>query len=238
MNPEIICHIMCSVDGKILTDRWTAPCGGVGKGKLMGIYASIGGSLGTDAWMFGKTTLTEGYFPRKYHARDLTPLARPVPCVASPRPGRLFVTADTEADILYDSSTVRGDRMAVILPETAPAEYLDRLRSKGISYLFAGPDGRDLRSAMRTLHTAFGIRSLTLQGGGIIDAAFLRAGLIDTLSIVVYPGIDGSATSTTSFHYQGADNPSHGQSLELLSVQQMDDGVVWLRYKVHHPQSV
>lgn len=87
---------------------------------------------------------------------------------------------------------------------------------------------------MRTLGEVFGIKSLSLQGGGIIDGAFLQAGLIDELSLVVYPGIDGSASSPSIFEYIGKDTlPARGQSLELLSAETLHDGVVWLRYKFH-----
>ena len=110
---------------------------------------------------------------------------------------------------------------------------MEYLQKKGISYLFAGSKGDDLRTAMHTLAETFGVESLSLQGGGIIDGAFLQAGLIDELSLVIYPGIDGSAGSTSIFHYIGKGNPSQGQSLELLSVKEMEDGVVWLRYKFH-----
>ena len=89
---------------------------------------------------------------------------------------------------------------------------------------------------MCTLSEMFDVQSLSLQGGGIIDGAFLQAGLIDELSLVVYPGIDGSADSTSIFQYIGKRNLSQGQSLELLSAQTMDDGVVWLRYKFHRLQ--
>ena len=56
---------------------------------------------------------------------------------------------------------------------------------------------------------------------------------VDELSLVIYPGIDGSTNSTSIFHYIGKGNPSQGQSLELLSVQTMENGVIWLRYKFH-----
>lgn len=174
---------MGSVDGRLLTDRWTEPYNGKSKGELMGIYAAIGRQLNTDAWMFGKNTLCEGYFPKKFHTQDTTPLAHPAPFIAERTSTRLFVVADPDADILYESATVRGDSIVCILPETAPA--------------------------------------------------FLQAGLIDELSLVIYPGIDGSAGSTSIFHYIGKGNPSQGQSLELLSVKEMEDGVVWLRYKFH-----
>ena len=123
--------------------------------------------------------------------------------------------------------------IVAILPETAPAFYLEYLQKKGISYLFAGTKGDNLNIAMQTLAETFGVESLSLQGGGIIDGAFLQAGLIADLSLVIYPGIDGSTNSTSIFHYIGKGNPSQGQSLELLSVQTMENGVIWLRYKFH-----
>ena len=120
------------------------------------------------------------------------------------------------------------------LPETAPADYLDYLQKKDISYLFAGAKGDDLRAAMQTLAEVFGVESLSLQGGGIINGAFLHAGLIDELSLVVYPGIDGSAASPSVFEYIGKEHlPARGQSLELLSAETVQDGIVWLRYCFH-----
>lgn len=47
---------MSSVDGRLLTNRWTEPFNGKNKGELMGIYAAIGRQLNTDAWMFGVDT--------------------------------------------------------------------------------------------------------------------------------------------------------------------------------------
>lgn len=238
MYPKVICHIMSSVDGRLLTDRWTPPFDGKSKNELLGIYAAIGRKLDTDAWMFGKRTLTEGFFPRKFRPAVLKTSPRPEIFVASRSSGRLFIVADPEADILYDSSTVRGDNIAVILPETTPAAYLERLRQQNISYLFAGRDGNDLPQAMQTLDEVFGVKSLSLQGGGIIDGAFLQAGLLDELSLVVYPGIDGSASSPSIFEYVGNDTlPARGQSLELLSTETMPDGVIWLRYKFHKEDS-
>lgn len=233
MYPLVICHVMCSVDGRLLVDRWTAPFDGKSKGELAGIYAAIGTQLNTDAWMFGKNTLCEGYFPKKFHAQDTAPLPHPSPHVAGRTSHRLFVVADPDADILYESSAIRGDCIATILPETAPAVYLEYLRQNGISYLFAGQDGKDLSSAMQTLAETFGVKSLSLQGGGIMDGAFLQAGLIDELSLVVYPGIDGTAGSTSIFQCTGKGKAIQEQSLELISAKTMEDGLVWLRYKFH-----
>lgn len=234
MNPKIICHIMSSVDGRLLTERWTEPFNGKSKGELMGVYAAIGRKLNADAWMFGKNTLQEGYFPKKFHTSDKTPLAHPIPYLAHKTSSRLFVVIDPDADILYESSAVRGDRIVTVLPETAPAAYLEYLQQRDISYLFAGVKGDELNAAMKALAETFGVETLSLQGGGIIDGAFLQAGLIDELSLVVYPGIDGSASSPSIFEYIGREQaPARGLSLELLSAEMVQDGVVWLRYKFH-----
>lgn len=234
MNPKIICHIMSSVDGRLLTERWTEPFNGKSKGELMGVYAAIGRKLNADAWMFGKNTLQEGYFPKKFHTSDKTSLAHPTPYLAHKTSSRLFVVIDPDADILYESSAVRGDRIVTVLPETAPAAYLEYLQQRDISYLFAGVKGDELNAAMKALAETFGVETLSLQGGGIIDGAFLQAGLIDELSLVVYPGIDGSASSPSIFEYIGREQaPARGLSLELLSAETVQDGVVWLRYKFH-----
>lgn len=225
---------MSSVDGRLLTERWTEPFNGKSKGELMDVYAAIGRKLNADAWMFGKNTLQEGYFPKKFHTSDKTPLAHPIPYLAHKTSSRLFVVIDPDADILYESSAVRGDRIVTVLPETAPAAYLEYLQQRDISYLFAGVKGDELNAAMKALAETFGVETLSLQGGGIIDGAFLQAGLIDELSLVVYPGIDGSASSPSIFEYIGREQaPARGLSLELLSAETVQDGVVWLRYKFH-----
>lgn len=86
------------------------------------------------------------------------------------------------------------------------------------------------------LHKHFGVRRISLQGGGIINGAMLAAGLIDQLSLVVYPGIYGLTTAPSIFEYLGAsdEHPTTGQSLELLSAEPRGNGIVWLRYKFHH----
>ena len=105
----------------------------------------------------------------------------------------------------------------------------------GISYVFAGKDGNDMAKAMDALGSEFGMRKVLLEGGGILNGTFLKGGLIDELSLMVYPGIDGLAGKPSIFEYlgKGGDLPAKGQSLELLSVEKLDDGVVWLRYKFH-----
>lgn len=147
---------------------------------------------------------------------------------------RLFSTVEPDADILYTSGKIRGDNMVVILGTNATHAYLAMLEEKGISYIILA-DPTALSDAMTALYEHFGVRKISLQGGGIINGAMLAAGLIDELSLVIYPGIDGLTTSPSIFKYLGAadERPAEGQSLELLSSQALANGNIWLRYRFH-----
>jgi riboflavin biosynthesis pyrimidine reductase len=113
-------------------------------------------------------------------------------------------------------------------------EYLAELREDGVSYLFAGPDGHDLHRAMDILGEAFGVKTLLLEGGGTINGAFLKAGLVDEISLLVYPGIDGLAGVPSIFEYGGGagEKPAAGRSLRHLATETLEGGLVWLHYRV------
>ena len=225
---------MSSVDGRLLPERWTAPFDGTNPSELFKEYAAIGKSLDTDAWMFGKATTREA-FPCKF-----MPKGEPVGesgkvFVGNRTSSRLFITIDPEADILFTSDSLRGDNILTILGENATTDYLAALEERGVSYLVTD-DVYNLRKVFTLVKRYFNVEVISLQGGGIIDGAMLAQGLINELSLVIYPGIDGLTTSPSIFEYLGhsEERPAEGQVLELLSVEQKPHGIVWLRYKFHN----
>ena len=235
MKPKIICHMMSSVDGRLLNARWTLPYGGNTSEEIGTVYAEVGKSLHTDAWMFGKNTLQELYFPAIFSHIGKKQALNLSTHIGKRVSERLFIVADPTGEIAYTAETVRGDNIVTILGKQVSEDYLEHLRSMGISYLFAGTDGADIVLAMHKLYTEFDVRSLSLQGGGWINGSFLKAGLLDELSLLVYPGIDGLSGIPSIFEYPGeADElPASGQSLELLDVTNLGYGVVRLHYKFH-----
>ena len=233
MKPQVICHIMSSVDGRLLPSRWTPPFNGTEAGKLFAEYAAIGHQLDTDAWMFGKATAREA-FPYKFMPKTtVDPKAGKIH-IGKRDSARLFITVDPDADIFYTSDRLRGDNIVTIIGTNATDDYLTMLEGKGISYIVLdNPTALD--EALSVLYDKFGVRKISLQGGGIINGAMLAAGLISELSLVIYPGIDGLTTSPSIFEYLGASDecPASGQSLELISSRTYDNGIVWLRYRFH-----
>ena len=225
---------MSSVDGRLLNDRWTKPFDGTPASALLQVYAAIGRELGTDAWMFGKNTV-RAVFSYKF-AISGHPVQPETPAVfiGERRSERMFIVADPDADIFFASSSLRGDNILVIVGRNATEEYLVHLREKRISYVIV-EDAVDLRTGLEVVGREFGIRSVSVQGGGILNGALLAGELIDELSLVVYPGIDGLSGVPSIFEYIGGttDRPAAGQNLQLLSASQREHGVVWLRYKFH-----
>ena len=224
---------MSSVDGRLLNSRWTEPFDGTPASELLHVYAAVGRELGTDAWMFGKNTL-RAVFSYKFavSGRPVQP-DTPAVFVGERRSERMFIVADPDADIFFTSSSLRGDNILVIVGRNATEEYLSHLRERRISYVIVDA-ATDLRAGLEAVGREFGIRSVSVQGG-ILNGALLADGLVDELSLVVYPGIDGLSGVPSIFEYIGGttDRPAGGQSLQLLSAEQREHGVMWLRYGFH-----
>ena len=120
------------------------------------------------------------------------------------------------------------------MSEQAPADYLAMLREKGVSYIVTGESSVDLVAAVSQLGEHFGIHTLLLEGGGHINGAFLGAGLVDEVSLLIVPGIDGRHDVPAVF--DGV-NPSRRTAvpLKLKSAEQRSGDALWLRYDVVRP---
>ena len=127
----------------------------------------------------------------------------------------------------------RGDKMHVvtILQENVSDAYIAHLRQAGVSYVFAGKDSLDLPLAVRKLKEQFGIKKMLLSGGGIVDWAFLQAGLIDEISLVIPPVIDGGTELASAFDDSVFAENHSSKALSLIDVQRLDGDCIWLRYQ-------
>lgn len=67
-----------------------------------------------------------------------------------------------------------------------------------------------------------------IVGGAKINTAFLEAGLLDEISILIGAGIDGRGGMPAVF--DGLAMEHDVIALKLLDVQKFDSGAVWLRY--------
>ena len=92
-----------------------------------------------------------------------------------------------------------------------------------------GQERIDLTRAMELLGRDFGVQRLAIIGGGHTCGAFLAAGLLDEVSVMVAPGIDGRKGMAAVF--DGIDQPDHPATrLRLTACKPLACGAVWLRY--------
>ena len=184
VRPYIICHMLSSVDGKI--------DGASLKGLTPeGEYEATGAQLNGDAWICGRTTMQQHFAdPEPFIPSSRSP-AGPQAVHVARRAKSYAIAVDTLGKLRWSTDDIDGDHLICIVSEQAPADYLVMLRRTGISYVVSGASEVDLIQAVNLLMEQFGIRTLLLEGGGHINGAFLEAGLVDEISVLIAPGIDG-----------------------------------------------
>ncbi|WBA41019.1 RibD family protein [Hymenobacter canadensis] len=223
MKPHVICHMMSSLDGRIILSRWGAK-------PNTQEYETTAATFGADAWLVGRVTMekdfTDGLAP------DLQPAPEPLPrtdYVAEHGATSFAVAIDAHGKLGWESAAIDDDHVISVLTEQVSDEYLAYLRRVGVSYVFGGAQELDLALVLDKLGELFPIKTLLLEGGGHVNGSLLRAGLIDELSLLHYPVVDGAASSPTMFE-QG-EQPGPPRQFALLSVEQRPGGILWLRYK-------
>ncbi len=92
-----------------------------------------------------------------------------------------------------------------------------------------GKDKIDLARAADILAAEFNIERMGIVGGAAINTAFLDAGLLDEISILVGAGIDGRGCMASVFDNLQKDHPLI--RLKLTDVTKFESDAVWLRYK-------
>lgn len=161
--------------------------------------------------------------------------ADPVPCGKDGVSKKIDAAAyevimDTKGTLQWPDDTGSERPLVIAMSQQAPQEYLDYLDSRNISWIVCEEKTIDLEETCRILHDTFGVRRMAVVGGGHINGGFLEAGLLDEVSMVIGPGIDGREGMTAAFDGLPADHAP--TQLKLENTKVWDNGAVWLRYKV------
>ena len=228
MRPHVICHMVTTVDGKILPGRWGKLPGPKGPADL---YETTAASFGIGAWVVGNTTMKEF----AGHAQKLPRPAKGFKRrdhIANPKAKRLAIGADAKGVLRYQESEVEGDHVVLLVTERVTDAYLQHLQDAGVSYLLCGRKEIDLHVALDKLARAFKLKKLMLQGGGKFNGAMLAQGLVDEISHIIVPVADGGSGVTTFFDIPGKPPKKAAATLQLTSNRKLPGGAVWNRYRV------
>jgi riboflavin biosynthesis pyrimidine reductase len=230
MKPYVICHMCASVDGRTLPSRWR-PENTVAAGLFERLHEELDG----DAWLVGRVTGQEFAKGKTYPVSTEESISRQV--WFARRDAKAYgVVLDANGKIVWGRSDIGGDPIVVALSEKASDAHLVGLRSEGVSYLFAGETELDLGLTLEILNRELGVKRLILEGGGVSNGAFLRAGLVDEISLIQCPAVDGAKGAPSIFDSleEGAGRSAPLGSMTLESHRLLEGGAIWLRYKLRN----
>ena len=212
--------MVASLDGRLLHERWT----GLPE-EAIDLYEAIADSFDADGWIVGRTTM-ETYLPSG--PENLTDMSGGLADHIGDRADRpLAIAFDRTGKLLPDSDEVEGCHLVLLLSEQVAKSHVDALIEKGVSVIFSGPEGSNIEKALDTISEAFGAKTLLLEGGGILNGAFLKKKLIDETSTLIVPVLDGQSGIPSIYDHQGE---ICGQPLKLLDIKRLEHDAVWLHH--------
>ncbi len=228
MKPYVVCHMVASIDGRILHSRWR-PATRDGGDLFERLHTRIAG----DAWLVGRVTGQE--FAKAQAYETCADRTRPREPWLARRDAQAYgVVLDAHGKIAWGRSDIGGDPIVVALTEQVSDAHLAGLRRDGVSYFFAGRTELDLTLVLEFLNRELGVKRLLVEGGGHANGEFLRAGLIDEISLAICPAVDGARGAPSVFDSAdgGSDLRAPISELSLESCEVLEGGAVWLRYRL------
>lgn len=228
MKPYVICLMHSSLDGRTHPSRWRP------KGAGVDWFEKIHDELEGDAWVIGRVTGSEFAKGKPYPATTAT---FPRDNWFARRDADSYgVVLDAHGKIGWGRSDIGGDPIVVVLTESVPDSHLAGLRGEGVSYIFAGKSEIDLALTLDILNRELGVKRLLVEGGGVANGAFLRAGLIDEFNLILSPALDGASGAPFVFDSTEADRDRRAPltAMTLDSTRPLGGGVLLLRYLIQN----
>ena len=140
------------------------------------------------------------------------------------------VIVDTKGTLLWNDDSTYHKPHIIITSEQVHQDYLEYLDSKNISWVACGKNKIDLVRAVEILTEDFDVKRMGIVGGAAINSAFLEAGLLDEISILIGLGIDGRKGMPAVF--DGIPMEQGSFPLTFKDTKIFKDGAVWLQYNV------
>ena len=227
MKPRVTCLMASSVDGRTHHSRWRP------KGTGADLFERVHDQLDGDAWLIGRVTGSEFAKGKPYPIATTETFPREN-WFARRGATAYGVVLDAHGKIGWGRSDIGGDPIVVVLTESVSDAHLAGLRSEGVSYVFAGKSAIDLALLLDILNRELGVKRLLLEGGGTANGAFLRAGLVDELCLILCPAVDGARGAPIVFDSRDEDSDRRAPvtAMTLDCATPFGGGALLLRYLI------
>lgn len=221
-KPYIICHMMTSLDGRI-------DCAMTSKLRGVNDYYTTLDAIHVPTTVSGRVTAElELAKPGKFRPTSREVYGKEGFSKKIDADG-YEVIVDTKGTLLWPNASGMAKPYLIITSENVTKEYLAYLDEQNISWIACGSEHINLKRAVEILAAEFGVERMGVVGGPKINTAFLEAGLLDEISILIGSGIDGRGGMPAVFDGLAMDHDV--TPLKLEAVESFESGAVWLRYK-------
>ena len=230
MKPHVTCLMIQSIDGRIHPSRYTESPDGTRK-DWSSAYEKLHDTLGADAWLVGRVTMAEMSKATAHPPEG--PFVVERPHHFAQRDAKTYaITFDRSAKLHFSKPDIGGDHVVVLLGPAVSDQHLAELAKDGVSYVVAEDEAMAARPLLELLGKELGIKKLLVEGGGNVNGALMAAGVVDELSILVAPAIDGALGITGVFEVPDAKGLAGKVRLRFNACEALAHGLVHLRYAV------
>lgn len=236
-RPYIFCHMMTALDGKIMGNFMDTREGQLAGDVFYQLAFGKNPYYQHQGWLSGRITTDDNF--TFYEQPDLDEAVTEIEqgdFIPSSSLHMYYVSIDPSGKLGWKQNTITyvdtTARVLEVLTEKSSPAYRAFLRRLNIPYIIAGSQELDYALALHKLHDLFGIETLMLGGGGILNWSFIQAGLCDELSLVIASSADGSHATPALFSQKEGLTDDTAVSFVLEQAQVMQKNSVWLRYKI------
>ena len=117
----------------------------------------------------------------------------------------------------------------VLISRETNADFINYLKERNYDYLICGERHVNLKTAYDILSVNYKIDTIMVDSGPTLNGVLLDAGLIDEISLLVFPVLVGKRSDKLLAQINIG---NHNVSLKLLDQEHLDNGIVSLRYQV------
>jgi riboflavin-specific deaminase-like protein len=128
----------------------------------------------------------------------------------------------------------RFSPIIILTTRRATASRLKKLRAVATEVKICGAEEIDFPRALRWLREKWGIKRLLCEGGGELNDALFRAGVVDQLHLTVCPKVFGGRTAPTIADGLGSGSLARAAQLELVSARRHDDEMFFVYRVLKH----
>jgi riboflavin-specific deaminase-like protein len=137
-------------------------------------------------------------------------------------PLRVLVSGSGSVDPGSKIFQKRFSPIVVLTTSAAPPARLARLRELGVEVNLFGVRTLDLRSALRWLGEERKVKRLLCEGGGELNDALFRAGLVDEIHLTICPKVFGGRAAPTIADGLGCTRLGGAARFKLASIRRQN----------------